>query len=95
MSRRLLWNKIKRSKGFNVRFYRKLGTLLIFTMLINFGLVIAIFYLHLELPEPDFYSTYGETPPAKLTPMNHPNYSSTALLSDDNILDSDVRIVPQ
>jgi len=94
MSRKV-WNLIKQSKRFHVRFYRKIGTTLLISVILNIFLGVGICYFYLRLPEPDFYSTYGETPPVLLTAMDEPNYSSTPLLSSDSSQDSDVRTAVQ
>ena len=94
MSRRV-WDLIKRSKRFYVRSYRRSGTLLLVSMALNVFLGLAISYVYIKLPEPDFYATYGETPPVLLTAMDIPNYSSVPLLATDSNQDSDVRTIPQ
>lgn len=94
MSRKV-WNLIKHSKRFYVRAYRKTGTVLLASVIINVFLGLAIFHVYINLPEHDFYSTYGETPPVQLIAMSEPNYSSVPLLSGDTNQDSDVRDIPQ
>ncbi|MDP3705626.1 MAG: type IVB secretion system protein IcmM/DotJ [Legionellaceae bacterium] len=94
MSRKV-WNLIKHSKRFYVRSYRKMGTVLLVSVIINVCLGLAIFYNYLRLPEHDFYSTYGETPPVELKAMEQPNYGSEPLLSTDTHFDSDAREIPQ
>jgi intracellular multiplication protein IcmM len=88
-----VWNTIKRSKRFYVRYYRKLGSILILSATFNIVLGLAITYKYLNLPERDYYSTYGETPPVLLAAMDEPNYSSTPLLIDIDRHDSEVKVM--
>lgn len=94
MTRRV-WDLIKHSKRFYVRSYRRAGSVLFASMILNVCLGLAIYYIYYNLPGHDFYATYGEVPPIPLTPMNEPNYSSVPLLSTDSNQDSDVRVIPQ
>ncbi|MDP3561467.1 MAG: type IVB secretion system protein IcmM/DotJ [Legionellaceae bacterium] len=94
MSRRA-WDLIKHSKRFYVRSYRKSGSLLLVSIVLNAFLGLAIWYFYNRLPEPDFYATYGETPPVLLTAMEMPNYSSVPLLATSPNQDSDARTIPQ
>lgn len=89
-----IWQKIKNSKRFYVRSYRKLGSILLGSVFINVLLGLSVTYEFLTMPEPDFYATYGEIPPIKLFEMNSPNYSSTPLLPDDRQYESDNRKIP-
>ncbi|MGV3739825.1 MAG: type IVB secretion system protein IcmM/DotJ [Gammaproteobacteria bacterium] len=89
------WNLIKRSKQFYIRTYRKLETVIVFSVIINLGLVLGIVYCYSIRPEPDYYSTYGENAPVPLIAMEEPNYSSNPLLAGDTNEDSEVRAIPQ
>ncbi len=89
------WNLIKRSKQFYVKTYRGTETIMVISILVNVCLGIGLFYAYYVLPEPDYYATYGETPPVPLIAMNGPNLSSDPLLADDTNQDSDVREIPQ
>lgn len=88
------WQRIKNSKRFYVRTYRKLGSIILGSVFFNVLLGLAVTYEFLTMPEPDFYATYGEIPPIKLFVMNTPNYSSTPLLPDDRQYETDNRTIP-
>lgn len=88
------WNLIKRSKDFYIRTYRSLETVIVFSVIINVGLVIGIAYTHSIQPEPDYYASYAEGGPVPLAPMDAPNYSAQPLLADDSNQDSEVRDIP-
>lgn len=92
---KLTLQKIKASKRFYVRTYRKLGSVLMLSVFLNIAIAAAIIYVYLNLPERDYYATYGEIPPIKLTALDTPNYSSKALLSDDRKYDSNKRVIPK
>ena len=89
------WNLIKRSKRFYIRTYRGIETAILISVTISVGLISSVSYTYSIQPEPDYYSTYGETAPAPLIAMDEPNYSSQPLLASDSTQDSDVRAVPQ
>ncbi|ASQ45262.1 type IVB secretion system protein IcmM/DotJ [Legionella clemsonensis] len=89
------WDTIKRSKAFYIRTYRKGGTFVIVSLIINILLSLLIYYIHFNQPEPDFYATSGITPPIQLTPLNAPNYSSTPLLEPDPTNEDETRVIPQ
>ncbi len=89
-----VWQHIKNSKRFYVRTYRNIGSMLLVSVIINVLLGVFVAFVYFELPEPDFYATYGEIPPIKLFAMNSPNYSSTPLLPDDRQYESDERQIP-
>lgn len=89
------WNTIRHSKSFYVRTYRKTLVYLIISLCISLLLSVAISYVHLEEPEPDFYATSGIIPPIMLTPLAAPNNSDTALLSPDPINDEEIKVIPQ
>ncbi len=88
------WNLIKKSKNFYVRTYRGAETVMIFSILLNLGLSVGLFYAYSIRPEPGYYATFGETPPVPLIAMDDPNYSSVPLLADDTNPDSDARYIP-
>lgn len=91
---KLVWQRIKLSKRFYVRTYRKLGGVLLSSVIVNLLLGFAIIYVKSKMPEPDYYSTYGEVPPVKLTALDGPNYSSQALLPDDRQYDDNQKQIP-
>lgn len=88
------WNLIKHSKQFYVKTYRGTETAIVFSIMINLCLAVGLFYSYSIRPEPDYYATFGETPPVPLIAMDTPNYSSHPLLADDSNQDSDVREIP-
>ncbi|OGV33997.1 MAG: hypothetical protein A3E88_04570 [Legionellales bacterium RIFCSPHIGHO2_12_FULL_35_11] len=85
------WRNIQNSKRFYVRVYRKLGTILLFSVALNGFLGMAIYHLYFSLPEPDFYATYGDIPPILLTALDEPSYSSTPLLATDVQADAELQ----
>ncbi|KTD19362.1 Component of the Dot/Icm secretion system. inner membrane protein [Legionella lansingensis] len=89
------WDTIKSSKGFYVRTYRKGIKWVIVSLTINLFLTLAIYYVHFNEPERDYYATSGITPPVKLTPLDKPNYSSTPLLEPDPVNEDETRVIPQ
>lgn len=91
---RVTWQKIKNSKRFYVRTYRKLGSIVLGSVILNVLLSMYAAYEFFSMPEPDFYATYGEIPPIKLSVMSSPNYSSTPLLPEDRQYESSIRKIP-
>ncbi|KTC66537.1 Dot/Icm secretion system protein ImcM [Legionella adelaidensis] len=89
------WNLTKQSKRFYVQTYRRAGTSLVVSLLINLLLGLGIYYTYFHLPEPDFYSTDGITPPVQLTPMDEPNRSSVPLLASDQESDYGNKVIPE
>lgn len=74
------WNLIKSSKRFNVSIYRSIGTVLVFSMVLNVVLAFWISHLFFNRPDNTYYSTNGVTPPEMLTALNARNMSSEPLL---------------
>lgn len=89
------WNLIKKSKRFYIRTYRGAETAIVVSVLINACLAAGIYFAYSDRPEPDYYATFGETPPTPLIALGEPNYSSHPLLVDDSNQDSDVREIPK
>lgn len=83
MSVRLRRLKIN-SKGFYVVGLRRANRALLFSISTNIFLIIAVFIVFLIKKEPDYYATSGETPPIKLTSLAEPNYTSNALLGNED-----------
>lgn len=92
---RAYWDVVKQSKGFHVRMYRLTGRLLVMSFMIMVLLGFGIVFVKLHEPQPDFYATYGDTPPIKLKPMTQANRSAHALLGDDTNHDSMVKVMPK
>lgn len=89
------WNLIKHSKRFYVSTFRRAGTALIFSVLVNVSLGAALCFVYINQPEHDFYATNGITPPEELTPMDVPNNTSAALLANDPDSGNETKIIPQ
>ena len=89
------WDLIKRSKEFYIRTYRSVEKVIFVSVLINLFLMAGIIYNYSKIPEPDYYATFGETPPVPLIAMDSPNFSAQPLLADDSNQDTDVRAIPQ
>jgi len=89
------WNTIKHSKRFYVDTYRRAGSFLVASMIINLLLGITIYYLYFNQPEHDFYATSGVTPPVQLTYMDEPNFTAVPLLANDPDEDNENKVIPQ
>ncbi|MDI9817882.1 MULTISPECIES: type IVB secretion system protein IcmM/DotJ [unclassified Legionella] len=89
------WDSIKYSKSFYVHTYRKGITYVLISLAINLLLGVAIYYVHFNQPERDFYATNGISPPVKLTPLDARNDSGTALLEPDPVNDDEPKVIPQ
>lgn len=89
------WTLIKQSKRFYVTTYRKAGTALLFSAILNVILIIGIYYAHFNQFIPAHYATNGITPPEMISPMKQPNYGPTPLLPNDPENDDQVRAIPQ
>ena len=77
------WTKIRQSNRFYVETYRWAVIALFFSVMLSAILSVAIYYVYSGRGQPDFYATDGVTPPVPLKALNHPNYSSGALLAND------------
>lgn len=62
---------------------RKLGMLLMYSMLLNIILFFLISFVYFHEGRPNYYSTNGDSKPVQLTAINAPNFLSHALLPDD------------
>ena len=89
------WNLLRSSKRFYVRSFRWTGSVVIFSVLMNLLLGMAVYYVYFNQPEHDFYVTDGVTPPVSLTPMDEPNETSVPLLANDPGTDDENRTIPQ
>ena len=89
------WNLIKQSKRFYVATYRRLGTMLVLSVVLNLALGCGIYYTYFNLPEAEFYATSGIVPPVLLTSMDIPNNTSVALLAPDPEIENNVKKIPQ
>jgi len=89
------WSLIKQSKRFYVNTYRRAGSALFVSVIINLFLGFAVYYSYFNRPEPDFYATSGITPPVQLAPRDAPNDTSVALLGSDPEDESDIKVIPQ
>lgn len=86
---------IKQRKGFYRNSYRRAVVMLIFSLLINIGLIGGIYYKLITIPERDYYATSGIKPPIKLTAMATPNYSSKYLLAPDPVNSEESKPLPE
>ena len=77
------WDQIKSSKRFNVLIYRKLGSILVFSLVHNVMLCILVSRIYFSRPDIAFYSTDGVTPPVEIEALAAPNDSSVPLLKSD------------
>jgi len=91
--RRELWRVVKRSKRFYVRTYRFAGSALIFSLMMNVMLGLAIYQTYFYKPERHFYVTNGIVPPTELMAMDAANESSVPLLANDPDVNDDKKIL--
>jgi intracellular multiplication protein IcmM len=90
-----IWNKVKKSKFFYVKIYRRLLLFIIIFQIINVALFLSICYVYLNRPERVYYATSGITLPIQLTALERPNYSSEALLPPDPVLTEAPKTMPE
>lgn len=88
------WAIIRQSKHFYVDTFRRVGSALLVSMVLNLCLGLAIYMSYFSRPEHDFYATSGITPPVSLTPRDTPNNSSQALLASNPDGEPSYRVVP-
>jgi len=91
---RQTWDLIKNGKGFYIATYRKLASVLVWSMFFNIVLSLSVYYVYFQEPEPDYYSTNGITPPLELTPMSEPNETSRPLLATDVEANEGRKLIP-
>lgn len=91
---RQLWTRVKESKFFYVRTYRRAASLLIVSSVLNVIFLIWIFVMYITTVERAFYATSGITPPIQLTPMKTPNASSEPLLPNEPVDATSVKPIP-
>ena len=89
------WLSIKQSKRFYVNTFRRVGSTLLLSVILNLALGVVIYFIYFGRPQNDFYATDGVTPPVLLTAMDIPNNTSVALLASDPETDNDVKVIPQ
>lgn len=78
-----MWDEVKSSKGFNVLIYRRLGSMLVFSLALNVMLCMLVSFVYFSRPDFEFYSTDGVSPPVKLQQLTAPNESSVPLLKTE------------
>jgi intracellular multiplication protein IcmM len=88
------WNRIKQSKFFYVRIYRKVSTWLILSLLLNVLLCFSLIYSYLHKPIRTYYATSGITSPIELNALDAPNQTSEALLPPDPISENETKLIP-
>lgn len=91
---RAIWNRIKQSKGFYIRSYRRAGRFLITSIGLNFFLISSICIIYINRPEHTFYATSGIVPPVALTALADANDSAQALIAPE-AMTHEVKIIPQ
>jgi intracellular multiplication protein IcmM len=89
------WSLIKQSKRFYVNTFRRAGSALLLSVIINLGLGVAIYYVYFAQPPNDFYATNGVTSPELLTSMDIPNNTSVPMLASDPDVDNTIKVIPQ
>ncbi len=90
------WALIKSHKNFHVHIYRRGLAILLCSAALNCILGVALFYVYISEPEPDYYATSGITPPVALNALLEPNWSAQALLEPDPPdSDDNLRAIPQ
>lgn len=89
------WNRIKQSKFFYVRYYRKMSAWLILSIILNVVLCFGLIYSYLNKPTRTFYATDGVTPPILINPLAQANQSSEALLPPDPVMEPDNKLIPE
>lgn len=92
---RQLWRGVIESKFFYVYTYRRAGTYLFFSSLINVLLLFLVMYVYFTAPERAYYATNGITPIVQLTPLLTPNASSEPLLPNDVEEENKVKPIPK
>lgn len=71
---------IKAQKYFYRDNYRRGCTVLAVMLAVILGLILAILYVYIENPPPNFYATSSDGKLVLLTPRDTPNYSDTPLI---------------
>ena len=89
------WLLIRRNKNFNVRVFRLGLGLLLASLTLSSLQLVGIFYVYVNLPEPDYYATNGETPPQQLQALATANKGSEALLGPDPVIVNREKVIPQ
>ena len=91
------WNIIKANRYFNVHVYRRGLFILLISLIFNMTLVLIIFDVYINEPEPKYYATSGVTPPVPLKALSVPNMSSTPLLGPDQSSDemTAIKTIPE
>lgn len=89
------WNRIKRSKFFYVRTYRKVLTYIILSQIVNIALCLGIIYSFFHQPIRTYYATSGIEPPIELNPLDTPNYTAKPLLPADPVNEIENKVIPE
>lgn len=69
--------------------------MVVFSLLLNIALCVAISYRYFHQPEQQFYATNGVTAPMLLEPLDAPNNLSNALLPPDPLIMDQTKFIPQ
>ena len=78
------WHLIIHSKHFYVHTYRRVGNVVLLSMILNFCLGCGLYYVYFNRPDAAYYATNGITAPDRLTSMDMPNDTSAALLAEES-----------
>ncbi len=89
------WNLIKSTKHFNVSIYRRLGRMIVYSMMINVVLCFWISHMYFNRPENAYYATNGASPPMQIKALAKPNMSSVPLLANDPGIGIEVKPIPE
>jgi intracellular multiplication protein IcmM len=92
---RAAWTLIRSSKQFNVQVYRKLGQILVVSLLLNLFMCFTAIYMFYKRPAHTYYASNGATPPSLLKSISAPNESSVALLATDPGSNIEVKPIPE
>lgn len=91
--RRELWRTIRRSKNFYTATFRFSKNILVFSLLINVVLGLAICHTYFYKPKRHFYITNGVVLPTEVKARDTANESSVPLLANDPDEPDDERIL--
>lgn len=91
---RTTWRQIEQSKRFYVKTFRLSGTLLLFSIGLNMGLLLLINLVYFHQPEPDYYATSGVMPPVQLTGLSE-EMAKKSLLADDIPPNNAPKVIPE
>jgi len=80
---RMAYEEVILQKGYYQQRLRKGAVLLLFFLLLMGGFILALYFVYISRPQPDYYATTNASQILQLRGMNNPNMSSKALLKPD------------